>query len=43
MTTPRLECGDPRYGWAYQTIFVGQGRVTPGSVIEFQVFRVALQ
>jgi len=43
VTTPRLECGDARYGWVNQTIFVGQGRITPGPVIEFQVFRVGLQ
>ena len=43
VTTPRLESGDPNYAWVNQTIFVGQGRVTPGPVVEFQVFRVALQ
>ncbi|RIU04456.1 DUF3237 domain-containing protein, partial [Mycobacteroides abscessus] len=25
-----------------QTIFVGQGRIQPGPIVEFQVFRVAL-
>ncbi|MEV0669583.1 DUF3237 domain-containing protein, partial [Mycobacterium sp. NPDC050441] len=28
------------YSWVNQTIFVGQGRVQPGPVVEFQVFRV---
>ncbi len=42
VTTPRLECGDPRYAWVNQTIFVGQGRIQPGPVVEFQVFRVVL-
>ena len=42
VTTPRLECGDPRYAWVNQTIFVGQGRIQPGPVVEFQVYRVAL-
>ena len=40
VTTPRLESGDPRYTWVNQTIFVGQGRIQPGPVVEFQVFRV---
>ncbi|KIU16031.1 DUF3237 family protein, partial [Mycolicibacterium llatzerense] len=42
VTTPRLECGDPKYAWVNQTIFVGQGRIQPGPVVEFQVFRVTL-
>ncbi|CAM2961727.1 uncharacterized protein DUF3237 [Williamsia muralis] len=40
VTTPRLECGDPKYTWVNQSIFVGQGRIQPGPVVEFQVFRV---
>ena len=40
VTTPRLESGDPRYSWVNQSIFVGQGRIQPGPVVEFQVFRV---
>ena len=42
VTTPRLESGDPRYAWVNQTIFVGQGRITPGPIVEFQVSRIAL-
>ena len=41
ITTPRLESGDPKYAWVNQSIFVGQGRIQPGPVVEFQVFRVA--
>ena len=40
VTTPRLECGDPKYTRVNQSIFVGQGRIQPGPVVEFQVFRV---
>lgn len=39
-TTPRLETGDPRYGWVNQTVFVGEGRVHPGPVVEYRVHRV---
>lgn len=38
-TTPRLETGDPRYAWVNQTIFVGRGRMAPGSVV-YEVYRV---
>lgn len=37
--TPRLECGDERYSWVNQTIFVGRGRIVPGGVA-YEVFRV---
>ncbi|MCV7289745.1 DUF3237 domain-containing protein, partial [Mycolicibacterium wolinskyi] len=40
VTTPRLESGHPKYKWVNQTIFVGQGRIQPGPIVEFQVFRV---
>jgi hypothetical protein len=39
-TSPRLETGDPRYEWVNQTLFVAQGRLHPGPVVEYQVFRV---
>jgi len=39
-TAPRLETGDPRYGWLNQTLFVAEGRVAPGRV-EYKVYRVA--
>jgi hypothetical protein len=38
-TTPRLETGDLRYAWVNQTIFVGRGRLGPGSVV-YEVYRV---
>jgi hypothetical protein len=37
---PRLECGDPRYGWVNQTVFVAEGRGFPGYGVEYRVFRV---
>ena len=39
-TTPRLETGDERYVWVNQTIFVGEGRIHPGPVVEYRVHRV---
>ncbi len=33
---------DPKYAWVNQSIFVGQGRIQPGPVVEFQVFRVVI-
>jgi len=39
-TCPRLETGDPRYEWVNQTVFVAQGRLHPGPVVEYRVFRV---
>jgi len=39
-TCPRLETGDPRYEWVNRTLFVAQGRLHPGPVVEYQVFRV---
>jgi hypothetical protein len=39
-TAPRLECGDPRYAWVNQSVFVGQGRVYPGLGVEYRVLRV---
>ena len=38
-TTPRLETGDPRYTWVNQTLFVGRGRLGPGTV-QYEVYRV---
>lgn len=40
-TTPRIETGDPRYAWLNQTIFVAEGRLQPGRVVEYKVYRVA--
>jgi hypothetical protein len=37
---PRLECGDPRYAWVNQTVFVAEGRGFPGYGVEYRVFRV---
>jgi Protein of unknown function (DUF3237) len=39
-TAPRLECGDQRYAWVNQTLFVGEGRLHPGPVVEYRVHRV---
>jgi Protein of unknown function (DUF3237) len=39
-TSPRLETGDPRYEWVNRTLFVARGRLHPGPVVEYQVFRV---
>jgi hypothetical protein len=39
-TAPRLETGDERYGWVNQAVFVGEGRLHPGPVVEYRVFRV---
>jgi Protein of unknown function (DUF3237) len=37
---PRLETGDERYAWVNQTLFVGDGRILPGPVVEYRVHRV---
>jgi hypothetical protein len=39
-TCPRLETGDSRYEWVNRTVFVAQGRLHPGPVVEYRVFRV---
>lgn len=39
-TTPRLECGDERYAWVNQTVFVGEGRIHPGPTVEYRVHRL---
>lgn len=39
-TAPRLECGDVRYAWANQSLFIGQGRLYPGLAVQYRVFRV---
>jgi hypothetical protein len=39
-TTPRLETGDERYAWVNRTLFVGEGRLHPGPVVEYRVHRV---
>jgi Protein of unknown function (DUF3237) len=39
-TAPRLECGDPRYAWVNQTVFVGHGRIYPGLGVHYRVLRV---
>ena len=40
-TAPRIETGDPRYGWVNRTIFVGEGRIHPGPTVEYRVYRAA--
>jgi hypothetical protein len=37
---PRLETGDERYAWVNRTLFVGEGRLHPGPVVEYRVSRV---
>jgi hypothetical protein len=39
-TSPRLETGDPRYGWVNQSLFVAQGRIYPGGGVQYRVHRV---
>jgi hypothetical protein len=39
-TAPRIETGDQRYAWVNRTIFVGEGRLHPGPVVEYRVYRV---
>jgi hypothetical protein len=38
---PRLESGDARYAWVTRSLFVGEGRLHPGPVVEYRVARVA--
>ena len=39
-TNPRFETGDARYAWVNQTLFVAEGRVRPGPMVEYRVYRV---
>jgi hypothetical protein len=39
-TAPRLETGDERYAWVNRTVFVGEGRLHPGPVVEYRVHRL---
>jgi hypothetical protein len=39
-TAPRLECGDERYAWVNRTLFLGEGRLHPGPVVEYRIHRV---
>ncbi|HTX08709.1 MAG TPA: DUF3237 domain-containing protein [Solirubrobacteraceae bacterium] len=39
-TAPRLETGDERYGWVNRTLFLGEGRLHPGPIVEYRVYRV---
>lgn len=38
-TTPRLECGDERYAWVNQTVFVAEGRMSAAGV-EYRAYRL---
>ncbi len=38
---PRIETGDERYAWVNRTLFVGEGRLHPGPVVEYRVYRVS--
>jgi Protein of unknown function (DUF3237) len=39
-TAPRVETGDPRYEWVNRTLFVAEGRIHPGPMVEYRVYRV---
>lgn len=39
-TAPRIETGDERYAWVNRTVFVADGRLHPGPVVEYRVHRV---
>jgi hypothetical protein len=39
-TAPRLETGDERYAWVNRSLFVADGRLHPGPVVEYRVHRV---
>jgi hypothetical protein len=39
-TAPRIETGDPRYEFVNRTLFVAEGRIHPGPVVEYRVHRV---
>jgi hypothetical protein len=39
-TAPRIETGDPRYEWVNRTLFLADGRIHPGPVVEYRVYRV---
>ena len=38
--TPRFETGDPRYAWLNQSLFVSEGRVLPGSIVQYNCYLV---
>jgi hypothetical protein len=38
-TNPRMETGDARYAWVNTTVLVGEGRMLPGSGVEYRVWR----
>jgi hypothetical protein len=39
-TQPRFETGDFRYAWLNQSVFVGEGHLLPGRIVEYRVYRV---
>jgi hypothetical protein len=39
-TNPRIETGDTRYAWINRTFFVGEGRLLPGLIVEYRVYRL---
>jgi len=41
-TNPRLETGDERYAWVNHTMFLAQGRISPGPRVDYTVYRLAL-
>jgi len=39
-TCPKFETGDARYAWLNQSLFVAEGRILKGPVVEYKVYRV---
>ena len=39
-TCPVFETGDPRYAWLNQALFVAEGHLRPGRIVEYKVYRV---
>ena len=39
-TNPVFETGDPRYAWLNQSLFIGEGHLRPGLIVEYKVHRV---
>ena len=39
-TNPVFETGDPRYAWMNQSVFVAEGHLLPGRIVEYKVYRL---
>ncbi|MBI2964323.1 MAG: DUF3237 domain-containing protein [Deltaproteobacteria bacterium] len=40
-TNPRFETGHPKYAWMNHGVFIGEGRMLPGRIAEYRVYRVS--